>query len=60
MEMKHPTTQLENSRESLASRRNQAGDRIPGLKNKVENMEKIRKENEKFKEFFKALDNRHR
>lgn len=47
--MRIPITQLENSMESLRSRKNQIEDRISGLEDKVWDMDKIRKNMKKEK-----------
>ena len=44
MELKNPTTYLDNSKGSLTGRMNQAEDRISGLENKVDDLDQIRKE----------------
>ena len=46
MELKNPNSPIRNSKESFVSRMNQAKGRIPGLKDKVENLDQIRKEYE--------------
>lgn len=48
MEFKNPLTQLENTKESLASRMNQAGDKISELEDKVQCLEQISKKYQKF------------
>lgn len=47
MELKNPNNLIRNSKESLICRMNQAQGRISGLKDKIENLDQIRKENEK-------------
>lgn len=47
MELKNPNNLIRNSKESLICRMNQAQGRISGLKEKIENLDQIRKENEK-------------
>lgn len=61
MELKKPIAQLGNSKQSLISRMNQTEDRISSLKGKAENLNQIRKENEKLKtkETNKNIGNEH-
>ena len=47
MELKNPNNLIRNSKESLICRMNQAQGRISGLKEKIENLDQIRKEYEK-------------
>lgn len=47
MELKSPVAQLENSKENLTNRMNYTEDRIPGLKDKVEDLDRIIRECEK-------------
>lgn len=49
MDWKSPIIQPEKSKETLTSRMNQAGDRLSGLEDKVQDLDKIRKEYEKEK-----------
>lgn len=47
MELKNPVTQLENSKKNFTNRMNYTEDRIPVLKDKVEDLDKIIRKSEK-------------
>lgn len=49
LELKHPTIQLENSKENITCRMDQVENRIPGLKDKAEYLEQKNKKKYKNK-----------
>lgn len=54
MGLKNPVVQLENSKEGLTSEENQAEDRIPCFKDKIEDLDQTSKKHKQFKKPQKA------